>query len=100
MYLFFFSKRRLTLAGRKLVKTEQVSFKGVAGSGSRLLRSSAKVLESNESRHAALAQKIVQHVYNGWNKFCGHVTTETGADYKVIISQDGMYKGHVEILAM
>jgi hypothetical protein len=28
------------------------------------------------------------------------VTTETGADYKVIISQDGMYKGHVEILAM
>jgi hypothetical protein len=100
VYLIFL--RRLTFVGRKLVKTYQVSFKGISGSGRRLFRSPEKLLESNESRHAALARKkkIVQHVYNSWNKLWGYVAATPGRGYKEVMSQDGMHTGQAEVVAI
>lgn len=42
----------------------------------------------------------MQHLYNSWNKLCGYVTATPGRGYKEIVSQDGMYTGHAEEVAI
>jgi len=86
-----------------LVKTYEVSIKGVPGSGRCLFRGREKLLESNESRYAALTQKkekAVQHVYNRLNKLWGCVTATPGTGYIEVMSQDGMYTGRAEVVAI
>ena len=45
-------------------------------------------------------RKAVQHVYNRWNKLWGCVTATPGTGYKEVMSQDGMYTGHPEVVAI
>jgi len=45
-------------------------------------------------------KKTVQHMYNSWNTLWGYVTATPGRGYKEVMSQDGMYTGQAEVVAL
>jgi hypothetical protein len=44
-------------------------------------------------------ENAVRHVHNSWNELWGCVNAAPGRGYKEVMSQDGMYTVHVEMVA-